>query len=114
MVQVQRLGFYSPIGVAVDVFENIYLADYDNNLIRKITSGGVVTTFAGSGMQGNTNGPGTVASFWFPTGVAVDASGNVYVADDKNNLIRKITSVTTGLEDQLIRSDALSIYPNPH
>ena len=63
----------------------------DNNLLRKITSAGVVTTLAGSGSSGSANGTGTAASFNNPNGVAVDGSGNVYVADMWNHLIRKIT-----------------------
>jgi ABC-type lipopolysaccharide export system ATPase subunit len=84
-------SFYYPVGVAVDASGNVYVADAGNNLIRKITSGGVVTTLAGSGSAGAGNGTGTAASFYSPTGVAVDTSGNVYVADANNNLIRKIT-----------------------
>jgi sugar lactone lactonase YvrE len=86
-------SFYSPAGVAVDAAGNIYVADYGNNLIRKITSGGIVSTFAGSGTQGQLNAIGNLASFNHPAGIAVDASGNVYVADAGNNLIRKITTV---------------------
>jgi hypothetical protein len=84
-------SFYSPEGVAVDTTGNVYVADTYNNLIRKITSSGVVSTLAGSGSAGSANGTGTAASFSNPIGVAVDTSGNVYVADTNNNLIREIT-----------------------
>lgn len=83
--------FYSPDDVAVDAAGNLYVADYGNNLIRKITTAGMVTTFAGNGTIGANNGPGAAASFSGPSGVAVDNAGNVYVADAGNNLIRKIT-----------------------
>lgn len=84
--------FNTPAGVAVDSSDNVYVADSGNHLIRKITSGGVVTTLAGSGTPGSTDATGTLASFNTPLGVAVDASGNVYVADSQNNKIRKVTS----------------------
>ena len=84
--------FINPSSVAVDASGNIYVADTGNHLIRKITTGGVVSTFAGSSLQGSTDGTGTAASFRYPTGVAVDASGNIFVADSSNHLIRKITT----------------------
>ncbi|MDO3642355.1 NHL repeat-containing protein [Mucilaginibacter sp. L3T2-6] len=83
--------FYGPHGLAVDGSGNIYVADLGNNVIRKITPAGVVSTFAGSGVAGFTNATGTAATFNNPSGVAVDAAGNVYVADYGNNAIRKIT-----------------------
>ncbi len=85
-------SFRSPCGVAVDSAGNIYIADSGNNLIRVITTGGTVSTLAGqAGVTGAANGPGNVASFNFPSGIAVDLSGNVYVTDWGNNLIREIT-----------------------
>jgi len=85
-------SFWGPVGVAIDSSGNIYVAEEFNSKIRKITAGGVVTTLAGSGSFASVNGAGNVASFWFPTGVSVDSSGNVYVADAGSNKIRKITA----------------------
>jgi sugar lactone lactonase YvrE len=84
-------SFSSPVGLTVDASGNIYVADANNNLIREITPLGVVTTLAGSGKAAYADGTGTAASFNFPNGVAVDANGNVYVADLINRVIRKIT-----------------------
>jgi len=89
-------------GIAVDGSGNVFIADVGNNAIRKVTSAGVVTTFAGQATAGFTNATGTSAQFNGPYDIAVDASGNVYVADGNNNSIRKITSggVVTTLAGQ--------------
>ena len=85
--------FNQPRGVAVDGSGNIYVADTDNHIIRKITSGGVVTTFAGTaGSPGSTDGSGAAARFNYPNGLAVDVNGDVYVADTGNHTVRRITS----------------------
>jgi sugar lactone lactonase YvrE len=85
--------FNRPFGVAVDSTGNVYVADYDNHRIRKISPAGAVSTLAGNGEQGFADGTGAAAKFSVPFGVAVDSAGNVYVADTGNNRIRKISPV---------------------
>jgi surface protein len=84
-------SFNQPIGTAFDTAGNLYVADYGNHTIRKITPAGAVTTFAGSGTAGATDATGTAASFNGPTGLAFDAAGNLYVGDYGNHKIRKVT-----------------------
>ena len=84
--------FNLPSGVAVDGSGNIYVADTGNHTIRKVTFGGVVTTFAGlAAVFGSADGTGSAVRFYHPSGVAVDNWGNVYVADSGNFSIRKVT-----------------------
>src|SRR5262249_13845045 len=81
-----------PPGVAAHASGHVYLADYYNNTIRQITPTGVVTTLAGlAGSSGSADGTGSAARFYWPSGVATDASGNVYVADRNNSTIRQVT-----------------------
>lgn len=85
--------FRCPRGLAVDAAGNLLVADTDNAVIRKVTPAGLVTTLAGSaGNAGYANGTGTVARFSAPQGLAVDAQGNVFVADTGNQAVRRVTS----------------------
>ena len=84
--------FKEPRGIAVDGGGNIYVCDGGNHVIRKITPDGVVTTFAGSGMPSSVDGTGTAASFFAPSGIAIDSIGDFYVAEFAGSVIRKITA----------------------
>jgi hypothetical protein len=82
--------FNTPFGVCTDKAGNVYVADTYNNVIRKISTGGQVTTYAGTGAAGYVNGADSIAQFWYPVGVAADTSGNIYVTDNGNQVVREI------------------------
>jgi len=86
-----------PQGVAVDSSGNIYIADTGNNVVRKVSTSGIITTIAGRfgqvGFFGD-GGPAVASLLYAPAGVAVDGSGNLFIADTVNNVIRKITAST--------------------
>jgi serine/threonine-protein kinase len=87
--------FHDPIGITIDQYGNLYVSDWVNHRIRKITPQGEVSTLAGGGEAGPkgdlADGPGSAARFWGPEGIAVDSQGNVFVADTLNNRIRRIS-----------------------
>jgi uncharacterized repeat protein (TIGR01451 family) len=85
---------YDPAGVAVDAAGNLYIADMYNNRIRKVTPGGPITTVAGNGTSGfsGDGGRATSAELHYPSAVAVDASGNLYIAEEGNARIRNVSA----------------------
>ena len=91
--------FNGPAGIALDQATNLYVTDYQNHTIRKVTPIGtnwVVTTIAGlATVSGSSDGTNSDARFDFPTGIAVDASGSLFVADSSNSTVRKATPVGT-------------------
>jgi sugar lactone lactonase YvrE len=91
-----KLGF--PMGLAVDATGDLYIADFFDSRIRKV-SNGVITTVAGNGITGfsGDNGPATGAQLGYPTGVAVDAAGNLYIAESENGSNNHIRKVSNGV-----------------
>jgi sugar lactone lactonase YvrE len=85
--------FYGPQGIGLDASGNLYVADTWNNTIRKVTPAGAVSTVAGiAGVAGAANGSTSAATFWAPLDVAVDGAGDLYVIDNGNDLVRKISA----------------------
>jgi hypothetical protein len=111
--------FKNPMGIAIATDGTIYVSEYKNLRIRKISTDGLVSTLAGSGEIGKADGIGAKASFNGPAGLAIGPSGNIYVADESNHIIRKVTpagEVTTlagsikGFKDG---KGALAAFDNP-
>ena len=107
-------GLMKPKGLAIDKAGNIYVADYDNNRVRKINKAGIITTFAGNGYMSEPGfgafygdgGPATDASLSGPTAIAVDVAGNVFISDCNNHCVREVytsgiinTIAGTGVND---------------
>lgn len=106
--------FFYPFGIAADRAGNLYVADGFNHIIRMVTPSGFVTTVAGvAGAVGSADGIGSAASLFYPGGVAVDPTGNVYIADTGNNTIRlgKPLAAPPALEIALRRRQAMLSWP---
>ncbi len=88
---------YSPRGIAVDATGNVYFSDYVNHRIRKVTPAGIISTVAGNGVPGfgGDSGPATAAMLKYAWGIAVDGSGNLYIADQNNCRVRKVSATGT-------------------
>jgi trimeric autotransporter adhesin len=84
---------YAPVGVAVDGAGNVYIAEFSNSRIRKVSPGGLITTVAGTGVAAyaGDGGPATSAYLNGPSALAVDAAGNLYIADTRNHCVREVT-----------------------
>lgn len=113
--------FDGPSGIVVDSAGNVYVADANNQRIRKISPQGEVTTLAGSGARGAADGVGAAASFAEPSGLALDRDGNLFVADNGNHLLRKVTPAgvvstiagTPGVPGWADGIDALAAFNQP-
>lgn len=96
MPQPSLLNYLGPTGIVADNAGNIYSADTGYNVVRKMTPDGTVSIFAGAeARSGNLDGASKLASFYWPTGIAADSMGNLFVADTGNNAIRQITAAGT-------------------
>ena len=113
-------AFHRPMGIVIDSTGNFFVTEGFGHTIRKITPSGLVSTFAGTGTAGFTNGTGTAAAFKAPEGIAIDSQNTLYVADTGNHVIRKITSdgiVTTlagsGVADYLDETGEAASFSSP-
>ncbi len=106
----------NPEGIAVDTACNLYISEHSNNRIRKVDTGGIITTFAGTGIAGYSGdgGPPSAAEIQEPTGVSVDRYGNVYISDWGNFRLRKIYyPSTTTIKNSRDHSVKMEVSPNP-
>ncbi|MFA5070714.1 MAG: FG-GAP-like repeat-containing protein [Patescibacteria group bacterium] len=104
-----------PEDLAFDGSGNLYVADTYNNVVRKIDTGGIITTYAGTGSYGLINGAADAAEFALPKGIAVDSSGNVFISDTYNDQVRKIDiygSVSTYVSSGLARPEGIVTFGN--
>ena len=104
-----------PEGVAVDGSGNVYIADANNNRIRRVSTTGIITTIIGNGAAGfsGDGGLATLAELNYPASLAFDASGNLYIADASNSRIRMVQNVSNDINKFHRKESQINIYPNP-
>jgi len=108
-------GLGGVAGVAVDAAGNIYMTDEVTSRIRMVNTAGIITNVAGGNGLGYSGdgGPATAAKLYSPLGVAIDAAGDLYIADTENDRIRKVTGIPTAVAQTDNTAGVLSVYPNP-
>jgi sugar lactone lactonase YvrE len=106
-----------PCGIVFDWIGNLYIADYNNNRIRKVNTSGIISTVVGNGAQGYSGDGGSAinAELYNPYGITLDTIGNLYFSDSQNNRIRKVTNVgqTANIKQIKNKSVQVMVYPNP-
>ena len=116
-IQASLAQLNNPSGIACDILGNIYLSDQLNHRIRKIDTGGIITTIVGTGTGGynGDNIAAITAELYYPEGLSFDSIGNLYIADNYNNRIRKVTNVgqNAGVNEFKGKSNEIKVYPNP-
>jgi trimeric autotransporter adhesin len=104
----------TPLYIEVDAYSNVFFTDFTNNRIRMVNTSGIIRTVVGNGIAGfsGDGGPASTAELNEPYGIALDASGSLYIADQNNARIRKVTNVT-GIEE-VTNNVNMVLYPNPN
>jgi sugar lactone lactonase YvrE len=114
--QATAAGLYWPAGIIFDGAGNMYISDFGTDRVRMVNTVGIISTVAGNGTwaYSGDGGLATAAELNGPYGIAFDAFSNLYIADLLNNRIRMVTNVAVaGIEQFVVNSEQLSVYPNP-
>ena len=114
-LQATNAELSSPYGVCVDDTGNIYIADTQNNRVRKVNTSGIISTIAGNGTASYSGdgGTATAAELDYPTGLDINYKGNLFIDDYYNSRVRKITLNTLEGTDAIADKSEMQIYPNP-
>ena len=107
--------FHNPFGLTFDSFGNLFIADGGNNTIRIIDPTQTINSYAGNSTAGfsGDGGPAAIAELFNPTDVAFDGTGNLYIADVENFVVRKVTESVTGITSLHTNTGNVSVFPNP-
>ncbi len=110
--QATNAQIHSPMSVALDAGGNLYIADADNERIRKVNSSGIISTIVGTGATGYSGdgGPASAATLYIPFSVTLDAAGNLYVVDQDNHSIRKVTSCAVPYVPAITGAPSVATY----